>query len=78
MRCEASSNEGPSTSGRGEHDLLIAGPGVLGSLLGKLWKDAHPMAEVVGQTNSDTNHQRWAFKDFYSCWRHCSTDFLKT
>ena len=64
MRCEASSNEAPSTSGRGDLDLLIAGPGVLGSLLGKLWKDAHSMAEVVGQTNSDANHQRWALVVF--------------
>lgn len=40
------------------HDLLIVGPGVLGSYLGKLWLDEHPGATVVGQTNSTTSHDR--------------------
>lgn len=39
-------------------DLLIVGPGVLGSYLGKLWKDQYPNAAVTGQTNSATNHDR--------------------
>lgn len=40
------------------HDLLIVGPGVLGSYLGKLWLEQHPGATVVGQTNSANNHDR--------------------
>jgi hypothetical protein len=40
-------------------DLLIVGPGVLGSYLGKLWKEQHPGATVTGQTNSTANHERW-------------------
>lgn len=40
------------------HDLLVVGPGVLGSYLGKLWLDEHPGATVVGQTNSTTSHDR--------------------
>lgn len=46
----------PSTS----QDLLIVGPGVLGSRLGKIWKDKFPEAVVIGQTNSDTNHAKYA------------------
>lgn len=34
------------------------GPGVLGSYLGKLWLDEFPSSRVVGQTNSETNHDR--------------------
>ena len=44
----------------GSHDLLIVGPGVLGSFAGKLWKEAHPQAQVVAQTNTASNHERWA------------------
>lgn len=40
------------------NDLLIVGPGVLGSYLGKLWLEQYPDATVVGQTNSDANHDR--------------------
>lgn len=39
-------------------DLLIVGPGVLGGLVGKLWKDLHADAVVLGQTNSSQNHAR--------------------
>jgi hypothetical protein len=41
-------------------DLLVVGPGVLGGLAGKLWREAHPGATVVGQTNSTANHDRCA------------------
>ena len=40
------------------NDLLVVGPGVLGSYLGKLWLEQYPDATVVGQTNSDANHDR--------------------
>ena len=41
-------------------DLLIVGPGVLGSYLGKLWKDKNPAATVTGQTNTTNNHEMCA------------------
>ncbi|EIE19832.1 hypothetical protein COCSUDRAFT_19021 [Coccomyxa subellipsoidea C-169] len=37
---------------------MLAGPGVLGSYLGKVWMERFPSAKVVGQTNSDTSHDR--------------------
>lgn len=37
-------------------DLLIVGPGVLGSYLGKLWIDHG--GKVIGQTLSKANHDR--------------------
>ncbi len=40
------------------HDLLIVGPGVLGSYLGKLWLDEHPGATVTGQTNTMASHNK--------------------
>eukprot|EP00193_Tetraselmis_chui_P001975 CAMPEP_0177758038 /NCGR_PEP_ID=MMETSP0491_2-20121128/3972_1 /TAXON_ID=63592 /ORGANISM="Tetraselmis chuii, Strain PLY429" /LENGTH=289 /DNA_ID=CAMNT_0019273747 /DNA_START=29 /DNA_END=896 /DNA_ORIENTATION=- len=39
-------------------DLLIIGPGVLGSYAGKLWLDSKPGSTVTGQTNSDGSHDR--------------------
>lgn len=57
MRCTASEDE-PSTSGRENENLLIVGPGVLGGLVGKLYKEDHPESEVIGQTNTDTNHEK--------------------
>ncbi|PSC68244.1 NAD(P)-binding domain [Micractinium conductrix] len=38
--------------------LLIVGPGVLGSYLGSLWLEANGPGTVVGQTNSTTNHAK--------------------
>jgi hypothetical protein len=38
--------------------LLIVGPGVLGSYLGKLWLDENGQGTVVGQTNSTNNHAK--------------------
>lgn len=38
--------------------LLVIGPGVLGGLVGRLYKQTHPEAKVVGQTNTETNHGR--------------------
>lgn len=58
MRSHAGSGDGPSSSGRGKDDLLIVGPGVLGSLIGKLWSEHHTGAVVIGQTNTETNHDR--------------------
>lgn len=56
----------PSTS----QDLLIVGPGVLGSRLGKIWKDKFPEAVVIGQTNSDTNHAKYALPGSVCLARH--------
>lgn len=50
-----------TTSGKLDtHDLLIVGPGVLGSYLGAQWKGAHAGATVVAQTNTTNNHPRYA------------------
>lgn len=38
--------------------LLIVGPGVLGSYLGKLWVDENGAGSVVGQTNTTANHAK--------------------
>jgi len=58
MACQAEAGE-TSTSGRNQDDsLLVVGPGVLGGLVGKLWREAHGDCTVVGQTNTDTNHTR--------------------
>lgn len=40
-------------------DLLIVGPGVLGSYLGTLWKQEFPESTVTAQTNTDSNHERY-------------------
>eukprot|EP00882_Tetradesmus_deserticola_P005686 GHRQ01005987.1.p1 GENE.GHRQ01005987.1~~GHRQ01005987.1.p1 ORF type:complete len:367 (+),score=182.69 GHRQ01005987.1:259-1359(+) len=40
------------------HDLLIVGPGVLGSFMGTLWKQQYPTATVTAQTNTESNHER--------------------
>jgi hypothetical protein len=42
----------------GKHDLLIVGPGVLGSLAGQLWKQQFSDATVVAQTNTTNNHEK--------------------
>lgn len=42
----------------GGHDLLIVGPGVLGSFLGTLWKQEYPDSTVTAQTNSESSHDR--------------------
>eukprot|EP00884_Botryococcus_braunii_P000641 jgi/Botrbrau1/10578/Bobra.0358s0001.1 len=47
-----------ATGSASDSNLLIVGPGVLGSYLGKLWLEQHPSAVVVGQTNSTTNHEK--------------------
>lgn len=49
------SSESPEDSSAA-NELLIVGPGVLGSYLGKLWIDTHGAETVVGQTNTTTNH----------------------
>ena len=47
---------GPS----GGKELLIVGPGVLGSYLGKLWLDGFGAGTVTGQTRTVNNHARLA------------------
>ncbi|BDA51136.1 hypothetical protein COCOBI_18-0110 [Coccomyxa sp. Obi] len=56
MGCHAASSAADSSTA--SKDLLIVGPGVLGSYLGKLWLERFPSAKVVGQTNSDASHDR--------------------
>ena len=53
-----SAKEEAGISGYGGENLLVVGPGVLGGLVGKLYKETHSEAKVVGQTNSETNHGR--------------------
>ena len=43
-----------------DSSLLVVGPGVLGSYAGILWQQQHPGAQVIGQTNSQSNHDRQA------------------
>lgn len=52
---------GGAADAAASHDLLIVGPGVLGSYLGKLWKDAYPGARVVGLTNTTNSHDRYVW-----------------
>ena len=51
MAAMASAAAGPESQ-----QLLVVGPGVLGSYLGKLWLDAAGPGTVTGQTNSTANH----------------------
>lgn len=56
-----------ATSGGGKpssYDLLVVGPGVLGSFVGKLWLKDHPGVTVVGQTNTTNSHDKCAFPSF--------------
>lgn len=45
----------PDNTGK---SLLIVGPGVLGSCLGKMWIDEHGTGTVVGQTKTTSNHDK--------------------
>lgn len=54
----AAAAEGAEGKQPSSYDLLIVGPGVLGSYVGKLWLDDHPDVTVVGQTNTTSNHDR--------------------
>ncbi|XP_024391486.1 uncharacterized protein [Physcomitrium patens] len=38
-------------------DLLVVGPGVLGSLVGRRWLELHEGCRVVGQTNTTNRHE---------------------
>ena len=53
-------NNGGSAAGASGQDLLVVGPGVLGSYVGRLWLEAFPGGTVVGQTNTTSSHERWA------------------
>jgi hypothetical protein len=50
--------QGSGGGGGGARDLLIVGPGVLGSYLGVLWREAFPDATVTAQTNTENNHDK--------------------
>lgn len=39
-------------------DLLIVGPGVLGSVAGTLWREEHPECTVMAQTNTENSHPK--------------------
>ncbi|KAF2311003.1 hypothetical protein GH714_019000 [Hevea brasiliensis] len=48
---------GAASSGLvGENDLLIVGPGVLGRLVAKKWRQEHPGCQVYGQTVTTDHH----------------------
>jgi len=53
---EASSVSTNSAENVGK-ELLIVGPGVLGSLVGIMWLENNTDARVMGQTNTDTKHK---------------------
>ena len=55
----AAGNGGPAgAAGATCRDLLVVGPGVLGSFVGRLWLEAFPGSTVVGQTNTTSSHDR--------------------
>lgn len=54
MICSATSASSTPSS----HQLLIVGPGVLGSYLGKLWLDKYGPGTVTGETNTPNNHEK--------------------
>ncbi len=54
----AASDRTASGAQASSSDLLVVGPGVLGSYLGKRWLDGHQGAQVVGQTNTENSHDR--------------------
>ena len=56
MTCQAQAAD--TLADASSSNLLIVGPGVLGSYVGILWQQQQPSAVVVGQTNSSTNHDR--------------------
>lgn len=60
MQCNSNGRDGADShvSKPSGQDLLIVGPGVLGSYVGMLWQQQYSSANVVGQTNSTTNHDR--------------------
>lgn len=54
----AATGNGSGGEGSSSNRLLIVGPGVLGSYLGKLWVDSNGAGSAVGQTNSTNNHAK--------------------
>ena len=56
---QAGANGGSAAGGASGQDLLVVGPGVLGSYVGRLWLEAFPGSTVVGQTNTASSHERW-------------------
>ena len=58
MQCSSSAETGEQPPSHSK-DLLVVGPGVLGSYVGMLWQQRNPGATVVGQTNSTANHHRY-------------------
>ncbi|KAJ0980693.1 hypothetical protein J5N97_008948 [Dioscorea zingiberensis] len=40
----------------GEHDLLIVGPGVLGSIVARQWQQEYPDCQIYGQTMTTDHH----------------------
>jgi len=55
--------------GASGNDLLIVGPGVLGSYAGKLWKESFPNTTVVAQTNTTGSHERCVCRGLVVQWR---------
>lgn len=46
----------PALEGHRPRELLVVGPGVLGSRIARVWLDRYPGAVVVGQTNTTASH----------------------
>ena len=65
MQCSHGSNADTLATHTHADDLLVVGPGVLGSYVGMLWQQQHPTATVTGQTNSTTNHDRYSSRNTF-------------
>lgn len=66
--------EATEAAGASGKDLLIVGPGVLGSYVGRLWLDTFPGSTVIGQTNTTASHERWVQTQYslVMCRLHCA------
>ncbi|GIL82117.1 hypothetical protein Vretimale_7121 [Volvox reticuliferus] len=54
----SSSSSSPVAGSPANLDLLVVGPGVLGSVLAKGWLETVPGSTATGLTNSDRSHER--------------------
>ncbi|KAL6517194.1 hypothetical protein OROHE_017900 [Orobanche hederae] len=65
MKIDASSTTGvpnntmeASATGKiGANDMLIVGPGVLGSIVAENWREGHPGSQIYGQTLTSDHHE---------------------
>ncbi|PNH00210.1 hypothetical protein TSOC_013981 [Tetrabaena socialis] len=54
----ASSGSSPVAGSPSNLDLLVVGPGVLGSVLAKDWLSSVPGSSATGLTNTERSHER--------------------